>query len=354
MASDDGAERDLQRWPDARMNVNLLVDALVRQTTVLIAQLATTAGARATLAHTANKVFADLVSELKAQGLGNKVIADMFGLSLRAYHHKVARLSESSTERGRSLWEAVLDHLHQQKTVLRSEVLAHFAHDDELKVRGLLQDLVDSGLIFRTGRGDTTAYRAANPDEYPLVDAGATERLDNLAWIAVYRHGPATLEEIRQHVFSDEAALAASFDRLEREGRIRRTAAGDPARYESEQCVISIGDPAGWEAAVFDHYQAVVTAICTKLRLGRRKAAYGESVGGSTYGFEVWDDHPHRAEVLGFLQETRDRAVSLRRKVASYNSDHDQGERPLTIIAYVGQTVRGYADEGDEGDEGDE
>jgi hypothetical protein len=47
---------------------------------VLIAQLATTAGARAPLAHTANRVFLDLTRELKQQGLGSKVISDMFGL----------------------------------------------------------------------------------------------------------------------------------------------------------------------------------------------------------------------------------------------------------------------------------
>lgn len=89
------------------MDVNLLIDAIVRETTILIAQLATAAGTRATLAHTANQVFTDLVNELKEQGLGNKVIADMFGLGLRTYHKKVARLAESSTERGRSLWEAL-------------------------------------------------------------------------------------------------------------------------------------------------------------------------------------------------------------------------------------------------------
>src|SRR6185369_747867 len=68
---------------------------MVRQTTVLIAQMATTAGARAPLAHTANSVFLDLARELKQQGLGSKVISDMFGLTLRAYDAKVARLTES-------------------------------------------------------------------------------------------------------------------------------------------------------------------------------------------------------------------------------------------------------------------
>lgn len=338
MASDRSSGPNV---PDVRTNVNWLIDAVVRQTTVLIAQLATAAGARATLAHTANQVFSALVGELKAQGLGNKVIADMFGLSLRAYHHKVARLSESTTERGRSLWEALFEHLSERKTAARSDVLRRFAYDDEVKVRGVLQDLVDSGLVFRSGRGDATMYRVAEPGEYAPETNGSAERLGNLVWIAVYRYGPVTSAQIREHVPVDDEALEDALDRLERDGRIRGAGTGTPARYESQQCVISVGDPAGWEAAVFDHYQAVVTAICTKLQLGRRKAAQGEWVGGSTYGFEVWDAHPNREEVLGFLQETRDRAVLLRQKVARFNADHEVGEGALRVIAYVGQTVRG-------------
>src|SRR5689334_9516644 len=114
---------------------------MVRQTTVLIAQLATTAGARAPLAHTANRVFLDLVSELRQQGLGTGVISDMFGLSLRAYHAKVARLSESGTERGRSLWEALLEFVRDEGPVSRLTVLERFSGDEETVVRGVLRDL---------------------------------------------------------------------------------------------------------------------------------------------------------------------------------------------------------------------
>ncbi|HVU03613.1 MAG TPA: hypothetical protein VHE30_17765 [Polyangiaceae bacterium] len=327
------------------MNVNLLIDAVVRQTTILIAQLATAAGARATLAHTANQVFADLVDELKAQGLGNKVIADMFGLTLRTYHHKVARLSESTTERGRSLWEALLEFVQARPTVLRSDVLAHFSNDDELKVRGVLQDLVDSGLVFRSGRGDETLFRAAAVDEYAFSEGkSAAERLENFVWIAVYRRGPSTRAELREVVPAPDAAVDDALASLERDGRIHRLPETDPVRYASRECVIEIGDPTGWEAAVFDHYQAVVTAISSKLQLGKRRATVGEWIGGSTYGFEVWDDHPHRAEVLGFLQETRERAVRLRQRVATFNAANTPGDGVLDVIAYVGQTVRGYED----------
>jgi len=83
------------------VNVNLLIDAVVRQTTVLIAELATSRGLRAPLAHVADQVFIELTRELEAQGVSRKVSADMFGMALRTYQRKVQRLEESATERGR-------------------------------------------------------------------------------------------------------------------------------------------------------------------------------------------------------------------------------------------------------------
>ena len=135
----------------------MLIDAIVRQTMVLIAQLATAGGGRAQLSHTANQVFLDLVAALKEQGLGNKVIADMFGMALRTYQTKLQRLSESRTDRGRSLWEALLGFLQEkgrERAVPRAVILQRFRHDDALVVSGVLRDLVDSGLLYRTGRGD--------------------------------------------------------------------------------------------------------------------------------------------------------------------------------------------------------
>ena len=105
------------------MDVGTLIDAIVRQTTVLVAQLATAGGGRPQLAHTANKVFLDLVDSLKEQGLTSKVIADMFGLALRTYHSKIERLSESRTIRGRSLWEALLEYIESKGPVHRTDVL---------------------------------------------------------------------------------------------------------------------------------------------------------------------------------------------------------------------------------------
>jgi hypothetical protein len=236
------------------MNVNYLIDAIVRQTTVLIAQLATSGGRRPSLAHTANQVFADLVSELKRQGVGNKVIADMFGLALRGYHAKVSRLQASATYGGKSLWEAVLEFIRGKNTVSQADILVRFRGDDVLTVRSVLSDLVDSGLIFRTDKGERSVFRAVSLEEMQEHDQSGNEGVANLVWVGVNRLGNATREQLTELVPIDAASLEASLEALLKEGRITRQGTGPEARYSCDGCFIALGESHGWEAAVFDHY----------------------------------------------------------------------------------------------------
>ncbi|HOU94121.1 MAG TPA: hypothetical protein PLU22_23885, partial [Polyangiaceae bacterium] len=106
--------------------------------------------------------------------------------------------------------------------------------------------------------------------------------------------------------------------------------------------VIPLGDPLGWEAAVFDHYQAMVTSICAKLRTGRTGASPDDWIGGSTFHFDVWPGHPLFEEVVGSLRAARARASELRRRVDAHNDLHPPDERTaLRVTTYVGQTVVG-------------
>jgi hypothetical protein len=333
------------------MNIQVLIDSIVRQTTILIAQLATSAGARAPLAHVANQVFLELVTELKAQGLGNKVIADMFGLALRTYDARLRRLSESKTYQGRSLWEAVLEYVQSKGIVLRADVLRRFANDDEASVRGVLKDLVDSGMLFRAGREQATTYRAASPED--LAQSPQTndvESLANLVWVAVHRHGVMSRVEVGRAVAASEEDLEAAIAWLLAEGRVEAQARDGEPCLHSRSCVIPVGAAVGWEAAVYDHFQALVTALVTKVRGGRLLASLDDAVGGSTYHYDVWPGHPHRAEVLSFLKEVRAKGVALRQKVESYNEATGlPREEPERVIVYAGQTVVGLWDEESEG-----
>lgn len=330
------------------MDVGTLIDAIVRQTTVMIAQLATSGGNRAHLAHTANQVFLDLVGALREQGVGSKVIADMFGMALRTYHQRVQRLGESRTERGQTLWEAVFDYLQKHGPVSRSEVLRRFARDDEMVLRSLLKDLVGSGLVYRTGRGDHVRYHVAEP---PTAEAATAEVLNDLICLTVHRVAPATLGDVASLLSLEPAALRPLVNDLIAQGRLTPVvASGTEERYTSRGCVIPLGESQGWEVAVFDHFQAMVTAICTKLRAGRQRAVSSDKIGGSTFSYTVWEGHPHYDEATSFLARFRREGAELREKIAQFNRTHDAtlsepeleretGQR-VKVITYAGQTLQ--------------
>jgi hypothetical protein len=318
------------------MNLQLLIDSIVRQTTVLIAQLATAQGVRAPLAHVANQVFLDLAQELRRQGVSRKVSADMFGLALRTYLRKLQRLEEGVTDRGQSLWEAVLRHLQTSSpsVVLRAEVLRRFHRDDPELVRGVLHDLCESGVVFRIGSGDGTGYRAASEDELGIL-SGAASDSDELIWAIVYREGPLGLAELRRLV--PGPGLDASLARLRESGRVSCEQTAQGGQFSATQFFVARGAPSGWEAAVFDHFQALVRTIAARLRAGPSER---ETVGGSTYSFDVWPGHPLEAEALSQLQRFRTQISDLRQKIADYNREHPHPPRYSALTIYLGQFVQ--------------
>lgn len=336
-------------------NVRPLIDAIVRQTTVLIAQLATSAGMRAPLAHIANQTFLSLVAELERQGIGQKVIADMFGLALRSYQQKVQRLSESATDRGVSLWEAMHGFLQERQVVSRAEVLRRFSRDDQPSVRGILNDMVDSGLVYKTGRGDGTAYRVASAEDMQRLDRDAREAsVEALAWVTVYREGPIGVGELGELLAVEPESLAHALAQLEGDGRIRREAHADGERYTSDRCFLPAGESAGWEAALLDHYQAMVQAICAKLS-GPGEPAAAQRAGGSTYSFDVWPGHPHAAAVYGLLAQQREAVSGLWDRVRAYNAEQG-GERTGArdrVTFYFGQWIASERQHGDATDDDD-
>ena len=327
------------------VNVKMLIEELMRQTTVTIGQLATISGIRAPLSHVADQVFLELAGELENQGVSKKVAADMFGLALRSYQLKVQRLSESTTVRKRSLWEAIFNFIMEQDggVVSRAEVLGRFHRDDDASVRGILNDLVESNLVFVTGRGDSMSYRAVAPLEFErLVSQDDPHDRAWRVWAWVYWQGGATLEELGEELGLEPGQVEEAIEHLMREGRV----ASEPGQqgqevYTSRLLVVPAGESsAGWETALLAHIRALYTAMQVKLREASAPTYPVDVLGGSTYYFDVWPGHPHRGEVMGLLRQNREAMSRLRHLVTQYDEEHGVPERGAERVTfYFGQSV---------------
>ncbi len=322
------------------MTIDLLLQAIVRQTTILIAQLATSRGIRAPLAQIANQVFLDLVGELERQRVSRKVSADMFGLGLRTYRRKIQRLSESSTERGRSLWEVVLEYLQARDSATRGEILERFSGDDEAQVRAVLRDLCESKLVVASGTGRNTAYHATCDEELAaLQQAPGLEGLDELLLALVFREGPLTIDEIARRAKLGVERLEPILARLSTEGRIDRMDRDGVALYQASALVVPLGATAGWEAAVFDHFKALVTTVICRLREQPLVSKLSDKIGGSTYTISVWPEHPLKQEVYNTLGRVRAELSDLRERVKKINDEHGIPEAHTRVVIYVGQSL---------------
>lgn len=329
------------------MNAKLLIDAIMRQTTVLIAQLSTTAGVRAPLGDIANQVFLELSRELEAQGVSQRVAADMFGLALRGYQKRIRRLTESSTELDQTLWSAVVTHLQDRGSVSRRRLIEHFAKDDPADLASLMKDLVSSGLVHRSGSGDAIMYGITSErDLEVMVREQDLESVTSLAWLLVYRSGGITRQELVDRIPADEGLVLEAITNLLSSGR----ASEAEGTLSADTVFIAEGSGEGWEAAVFDHFQAMSNAIGAKLSLRHSGSPLAKQVGGSTLSFDVHEEHPLHEEVMELFGSTRSKANELWARVVEYDKAHPiPPHLKKRVSFYFGQSV--LMPEGDDSSE---
>lgn len=323
------------------MDAKLLIDSIVQQTTVLIAQLSTAAGVRAPLSHVADQIFVQLAKEIEAQGVGRKVVADMFGLALRTYQRKVQRLTESVTVRDKTLWEAVLEFL-AQGAQNRQRIRERFHYDGEEHVGAVLNDLVSSGLVYCTGRGESALFGLTSQEQQALV--AATDNADALTymiWLRVFNAKELTRAELAAQMNASGPALSEALAQLVADGRLTEVR---PDTFHSSNLMLPVGSERGWEAAVFSQFSVVAQTIAAKLALGAR-SGQEDTVGGATYMFTVPEGHPHREQVLGLLKRMRHELDALWREVSEYNKANPVPPDATQVCFYFGQNVKQNIDE---------
>lgn len=326
------------------MHTKLLIDSILRQTTVLIAQLSSAAGLRAPLSHLADEVFLSLSKELEEQGVSRKVVADMFGLALRSYQRRVQRLQSSVGEPETTLWQAMLDYIQKSGQVSRQKIWERFTTDDPEAIGAVLNDLIHTGLVSRTGSSTTAVYAATSEEARRILARLDTEETATaLVWLDICHHPGTEPREIAERLAVDESLIEAAVKRLSQEGRIT-SQPGEP--LTAEGIVIDVGSEVGWETAVFDHFQAATAAISAKLRLGATRAEARDTTGGTTLSFELGEGHPYAEEVLGLLGRFRRETDELFAKVSAENQKNPPREDDLKrVVFYFGQLVKDAKEE---------
>jgi hypothetical protein len=209
----------------------------------------------------------------------------------------------------------------------------------------VLRDLSESKLVFSSGAGASTVYRAASEEELgALWRLQGPEGFDELLWALVYREGPLTLAELVQHVHLDEQTVADALARLSGTDRIERLEKDGAVAYGARNLLIPLGAPVGWEAAVFDHFKAMVNTITGKLSEDRTAPAMSDRVGGSTYTLDIWAGHPFADEVYGTLGRLRATLVDLRERLEEFNARQEVPSDSTRVVVYAGQCVIGDTD----------
>ena len=329
------------------MHSRVLIDQIMQQTTVLIAQLSTAAGIRAPLAHIADEVFLHLSDSIEKQGVSRKVAADMFGMALRTYQRRVQAITESTSVRDRTLWEAVFEYIHNPTGRTREDVLHRFRWDGDSGVKAVLHDLINSGLIYSIKQAGTTLYKVTpESDLKTLAEHGERSSLASLVWVHVYRQGELNLTELSQHLKTDETLIKDVVTTLVGEGRLEEVTSqtGNGSVYRSMDCYLPVGDQVGWGAAVYDHFQAMAKAIAHKLNSHGARSAQDDQIGGATLSFDIYPGHPKESEVLSLLKRYRAELNELWSQVVDTTCEaKEQGEDPPTdtykVTFYMGQNV---------------
>jgi hypothetical protein len=221
----------------------------------------------------------------------------------------------------------------------RAQVLARFCNDDQELVRGVLFDLSESGLVFSTGSGIDQIYRATTRAEQlqmgKLADVAGFEEL---LWAFIYREGPISHAELSQFAASRPAQLEAAVTRLVALGKVTAHGEADARRFSAERLEVLLEAEVGWEAAVFDHYRAMVQTVCQRLSQPTAHE-HPQRVGGSTFTLDVWPGHPLADEAYGTLDRYRRQHATLYERIEAYNAEHGRPEEYDQVVIYGGQHV---------------
>jgi hypothetical protein len=219
----------------------------------------------------------------------------MFGMALRSYQAKLRRLNDPDTRGVATLWQDLYaDRSNGNAT--RVELERRYRAHPPAKIAATLQDMVQSGLAYASGKGRQTLFGFTSDADRQHLNVTEEQRvLLDLGWYLVACGAAGTRDELVRELRCDHARALAVIDELVRSARLVQ--AGE--RLTAKRLELGSKE-AGWETSVMDHFRAVTTAIAAKV--SRPVVANGDRVGGGTRSFLVHPGHPLAHEVYALLE----------------------------------------------------
>lgn len=291
----------------------------------------------------AQKTVLDIVEGLRTEGLTNHEIAAALDLSMAGFYRKLKDLRETysaddaGARRRMTLWEQLYELVLERSGGDARQPVRYVTIEQAFpaltaeRLGTILRYLVRYGHLSVTGHGATREYRLVEREP-------AGEATYHDAVVTLYRDGPLSLTDLATRLDTPEATCRAYIERLGSAGKLETLQTADePALFRATGYHIEPEASEGYEAALYDHFQAVVRAICKKIRSKDHQARYADLQGGTTFSLDVEVDDPMYAEISGFLAETR---VKMERWLDYVTTNPPKtGQRAVTVTIYTGQSV---------------
>ena len=326
-------EQDLLNFP-------ALVERLVPVVAELFVTLAAQDPLRMSFAGIAEKTVLDIVETLRTSGMSQEAVAATLDLTITGFQSKMKRLREAyreqqpGTGRRPTLLERVYGFVADADAgkVTYVDVERHFKGVKRDSLGGVLHHLAQGGLLKVDGRGARRKYSAME-----RIEARDSTVFD--ASVVLYRAGPMTLPDLAEHLRADEETCRGFLEQFERASLLEVGGGPEGETYRVIDYHIPIDSPEGYEAALWDHINAAVHAICKKIRMSRHRAMPDDRTGGTTFSFLAPVGHPLSAEISAFLSDTRTQMESWLDRARVLQDTEPQNQAWERITIYTGQMV---------------
>lgn len=325
-----------------------LIDAIVRRIADLVVDLALSVDTPPRIGHLPDLLFRSLDHRIReGHGKPQTVAADLLGLRLRTYQHRLKSVRDPERDRrGATLWGKVYGYIHEKTRVSHAEIDQHFHLEAEEQLKSILKQMIEASLIFRTGRSPAYVYRI---NDSQSLDPGDDRFDTHLVWVALYASPGLTADGLARHLAvapGHRARLDVALERLVHDGSIEADESQTPPTYRAQAYTFaSDARDARW-AGMYDHISVMIDALTDRLAQSRGTLEIGGPVGGATYRFDLPLGSLRTDEARDLLDRMRLRCTELRE---SLDAEVAAGA-PSTgrVVFYFGQTHRPPLDSADE------